>query len=96
MCGLPEALAPRRAPCPNGLTFGTIGAEARYDPEMQHLFTKIAGKTAIWMGHPSAFIGATLACIVWAVSGPFFNYSDTHKAKATALCRFGAVAKVRN
>jgi len=29
------------------------------------------------LGHPLAFIIATLACIVWAVTGPLFNYSDT-------------------
>ena len=44
---------------------------------MRKLFSEIAGKTAVWMGQPGAFIGATLACIVWAVSGPLFNYSDT-------------------
>ena len=66
---------------------------------MQHLFTKIAGKTAIWMGHPSAFIGATLACIVWAVSGPFFNYSDTWQLvvnTATTVLTFLAVFLIQN
>jgi low affinity Fe/Cu permease len=29
------------------------------------------------MGHYWAFVLATLACIVWAVSGPFFGFSDT-------------------
>ena len=44
---------------------------------MRKFFSNIAAKTAVWMGQPSAFIGATLACIIWAVSGPLFNYSDT-------------------
>ncbi len=29
------------------------------------------------MGSASAFVIATAGCIVWAVSGPIFNYSDT-------------------
>ena len=29
------------------------------------------------MGSASAFVIATVGCIVWAVSGPIFNYSDT-------------------
>ena len=44
---------------------------------MRKFFSNIAAKTAVWMGQPSAFIGATLACIIWAVSGPLFHYSDT-------------------
>lgn len=66
---------------------------------MQRLFTQIAGKTAIWMGHPSAFIGATLACIVWAVSGPFFHYSDTWQLvvnTATTVLTFLAVFLIQN
>ncbi len=44
---------------------------------MRVLFSRIASKSAYWMGHYWAFILATLACIVWAVSGPFFGFSDT-------------------
>lgn len=29
------------------------------------------------LGHPYAFLGATLIVILWALSGPIFNYSDT-------------------
>ncbi len=51
------------------------------------------------MGHPSAFIGATLACIVWAVSGPFFDYSDTWQLvvnTATTVLTFLAVFLIQN
>jgi len=44
---------------------------------MRKFFSNVASKTAIWMGQPSAFIGAVAACIIWAVSGPIFKYSDT-------------------
>lgn len=51
------------------------------------------------MGHPSAFIGAALACIIWAVSGPFFNYSDTWQLvvnTATTVLTFLAVFLIQN
>ena len=59
----------------------------------------MAAKTAIWMGQPSAFIGATLACISWAVSGPIFNYSDTWQLvinTATTVLTFLAVFLIQN
>lgn len=66
---------------------------------MQKFFSAIASRTALWMGHPSAFIGATLACIVWAVSGPMFNYSDTWQLvinTATTVLTFLAVFLIQN
>jgi low affinity Fe/Cu permease len=66
---------------------------------MRNVFSSIASKTAIWMGQPSAFIGATLACVVWAVSGPLFNYSDTWQLvinTATTVLTFLAVFLIQN
>jgi low affinity Fe/Cu permease len=66
---------------------------------MQKLFTTIASKTASWLGQPAAFIGATLACIIWAVSGPIFNYSDTWQLvinTATTVLTFLAVFLIQN
>ena len=66
---------------------------------MQKFFSNIAARTAIWMGHPSAFIGAALACLVWAVSGPVFNYSDTWQLvinTATTVLTFLAVFLIQN
>ena len=51
------------------------------------------------MGQPSAFVGATVACIVWAVSGPLFNYSDTWQLvinTATTVLTFLAVFLIQN
>jgi low affinity Fe/Cu permease len=51
------------------------------------------------MGHPGAFIGATLACIIWAISGPLFNYSDTWQLvinTATTVLTFLAVFLIQN
>ncbi|MBC9033832.1 low affinity iron permease family protein [Sphingomonas sp. JC676] len=46
------------------------------------------------MGHPLAFILATLCCILWAVSGPVFHYSNTWQLvinTATTVLTFLAV-----
>jgi len=66
---------------------------------MRGFFSRVASTTAIWMGQPSAFIGATLACVVWAVSGPLFNYSDTWQLvinTATTVLTFLAVFLIQN
>src|SRR4051794_836217 len=66
---------------------------------MYKFFSAVASKTAIWMGQPGAFIGATLACIVWAVSGPIFHYSDTWQLvinTATTVLTFLAVFLIQN
>jgi low affinity Fe/Cu permease len=41
------------------------------------LFAKFAQATASWTGHPAAFLLALAVVIVWIVTGPVFNYSDT-------------------
>lgn len=66
---------------------------------MQKFFSNVAARTAIWMGQPGAFIGAALACLVWAVSGPVFNYSDTWQLvinTATTVLTFLAVFLIQN
>jgi low affinity Fe/Cu permease len=40
-------------------------------------FTKFEQATAQWSGHPAAFLLALTVVVVWIVSGPLFNYSDT-------------------
>ena len=66
---------------------------------MRRFFNGLASKTGNWMGQPSAFIGATLACIIWAVTGPVFNYSDTWQLvinTATTVLTFLAVFLIQN
>ena len=66
---------------------------------MYKFFSGVASKTAVWMGQPGAFIGATLACIIWAVSGPIFHYSDTWQLvinTATTVLTFLAVFLIQN
>jgi low affinity Fe/Cu permease len=44
---------------------------------MQELFRKAAHKTSEAVGTSWAFMLAVLVIVVWAVSGPIFNFSDT-------------------
>jgi len=51
------------------------------------------------MGHPAAFLIATLACVIWAISGPLFDYSDTWQLvinTATTVLTFLAVFLIQN
>lgn len=41
------------------------------------MFAKIACYVAHKVGHPLSFALACLSCVLWAVSGPYFGYSDT-------------------
>jgi low affinity Fe/Cu permease len=44
---------------------------------MRDLFRKWAERTAHAVGSPWAFSLALLTIVVWAVTGPYFTYSDT-------------------
>jgi low affinity Fe/Cu permease len=44
---------------------------------MQELFRKAAHKTSEAVGTSWAFMLAVLVIVVWAVSGPIFDFSDT-------------------
>lgn len=66
---------------------------------MERFFARIASKCAASMGHPAAFLIATAACILWAVTGPLFGYSDTWQLvinTATTVLTFLAVFLIQN
>ena len=66
---------------------------------MRRFFSNLASHSAYWMGHPASFIIAVLACVVWALSGPLFNYSDTWQLvinTATTVLTFLAVFLIQN
>ena len=44
---------------------------------MNELFRRFAQATSTMVGSPWAFILAVLIVLVWATTGPLFNYSDT-------------------
>lgn len=44
---------------------------------MQHLFHKISSKVSFLVGTPPAFLLALLIVVIWAFTGPLFNFSNT-------------------
>src|SRR6267154_3968033 len=42
-----------------------------------HWFKNFAKWTARMAGHPTAFVVAVAVIIIWALTGPFFGFSDT-------------------
>ena len=44
---------------------------------MVRAFSRFAEKVSVWTGRPLSFVVALMIIVVWAVSGPFFHYSDT-------------------
>src|SRR4051812_47897586 len=44
---------------------------------IHHLFTQFARWAARKAGHPLTFFSAVAIIVLWAITGPVFNYSDT-------------------
>jgi low affinity Fe/Cu permease len=66
---------------------------------MDQLFTRIATKSANIMGRPGAFLIATACCVLWAITGPVFHYSDTWQLvinTGTTVLTFLAVFLIQN
>ena len=63
----------------NGTTKNSSGHAALRNglAPMAAAFSSFAQKTAVWTGHPLAFLLAVAVIVVWVVTGPLFNYSDT-------------------
>lgn len=67
--------------------------------QMDEFFTRVATRSASMMGQPGAFVVSTALVIVWAISGPFLNYSDTWQLivnTATTVLTFLAVFLIQN
>src|SRR5687767_2982926 len=63
------------------------------------LFARFARWSARVMGSHWSFILSTVLCLLWAVSGPFFDYSDTWQLvinTATTVLTFLAVFLIQN
>lgn len=64
----------------NGAATAAIAREHGSDHSTHRLsqrFAVLAQKTAIYTGHPSAFMLGVGVIVGWVVTGPIFNYSDT-------------------
>ncbi|MBB4839841.1 low affinity Fe/Cu permease [Sphingomonas kyeonggiensis] len=66
---------------------------------MDEFFTKVASRSASWMGNPLAFVISVLFVALWAASGPLLHYSDTWQLivnTATTVLTFLAVFLIQN
>jgi low affinity Fe/Cu permease len=66
---------------------------------LDRLFTVVAGRIAAIAGQPIAFIVAVLLIVGWAVTGPFFDYSDTWQLivnTSTTIVTFLMVFLIQN
>jgi low affinity Fe/Cu permease len=66
---------------------------------MDEFFTRVATRSASWMGHPLAFVLSVVSVLVWAAGGPILHYSDTWQLvinTATTVLTFLAVFLIQN
>ena len=65
----------------------------------QDWFSRAACEIARWSGKPVTFLIAVAAVLVWAVSGPFFGFSDTWQLvinTSTTIITFLMVFLIQN
>jgi low affinity Fe/Cu permease len=62
-------------------------------------FSRFASRTAQFVGHPYMFMLAVFVLVLWAVSGPFFHFSDTWQLiinTGTTIVTFLVVFLIQN
>ena len=62
-------------------------------------FAKIAQKLALWAGSPRTFLGAIVLLVLWAASGPLFDFNDTWQLiinTSTTIITFLMVFLIQN
>jgi len=73
--------------------------EVKKTSGMNFWFSRFASSTALVVGHPYVFIAAVLVLVLWAVSGPYFHYSDTWQLiinTGTTIITFLVVFLIQN
>lgn len=66
---------------------------------MDRLFTAIATRISSFAGQPAAFVMASVAILLWALTGPLFDYSDTWQLlvnTSTTIITFLMVFVIQN
>jgi low affinity Fe/Cu permease len=62
-------------------------------------FSRMASRTAQLVGHPYMFLFAVVVLVAWAISGPFFHFSDTWQLiinTGTTIVTFLVVFLIQN
>lgn len=68
-------------------------------PSSKNWFTQFAHSVASKAGHPLTFVIAVAAVLIWAASGPLFNFSDTWQLvinTSTTIVTFLMVFLIQN
>lgn len=69
------------------------------DPGLRERFNRIADATTVALGSLPALIGSVVVVVVWALTGPLFNFSDTWQLfinTATTVITFWMVFVIQN
>lgn len=64
-----------------------------------NFFSSFASNVANWSGKPITFVGAVVSIAIWAISGPFFQFSETWQLvvnTATTIITFLMVFVLQN
>jgi low affinity Fe/Cu permease len=64
-----------------------------------NFFSAFASNVANWSGKPVTFMGAVVFIVIWAISGPFFGFSETWQLvvnTATTIITFLMVFVLQN
>ena len=78
---------------------GVAREEVTQTKTLRLMFSRFASRIARMVGHPYMFLVAVALLIVWAVSGPFFRYSDTWQLiinTSTTIVTFLVVFLIQN
>jgi low affinity Fe/Cu permease len=66
---------------------------------LHNLFRRFARATSNGIGSPIAFVGAVVVVLAWAISGPFFGFSETWQLvinTGTTIVTFLVVFMIQN
>lgn len=66
---------------------------------MKTVFRHVAARISTWAGSASVFLGSVLIVLVWAATGPFFEFSDTWQLvinTSTTIVTFLMVFLIQN
>jgi low affinity Fe/Cu permease len=86
-------------PVPHRKPYVDARAEVAKSSGINLWFSRFASGTAQIVGHPYMFLLAVVVLVMWAVSGPFFHFSDTWQLiinTGTTIVTFLVVFLIQN
>ncbi len=86
-------------PAPHRKPYVEAHEQVRKSGGLNLWFSRFASETAQVVGHPYMFLVAVVVLVLWAVSGPFFHFSDTWQLiinTGTTIITFLVVFLIQN